>query len=343
MRQTFKTWIKKNLFSVIVIAFSIGTLTYFMSTENGVKNLQYVLFNLQPVWLLWIVAGILAGWFLESYILHLLCRHVDRKWTFGRSFYVGMVGLFYAAITPFCMYEPMDIYYMTKLKMDGGTASSIITIKSLVHHAVEFFYSLILISFELNYFITKVNNFAFITVFGLISNSIFIAFVVLCMTNERLTNFLLMKCVKFFDKIRMHKIANKLSDSVHQELQKFHNCSKRIGKSYGLYFYVILLTLLQITIGSLIAYFVYRSFNLNEQKAFTMVAGGTFVLMVSTFIPLPGSSGGAEGGFFLFFREFFGVAIIPAITLWRFATYYLNIFVGGVVAYIGERKYKLNS
>jgi len=121
----------------------------------------------------------------------------------------------------------------------------------------------------------------------------------------------------------------------------FHDSSKTIGKSNSLYLSAIVLTLVQITIASLISYFVYRSFSLKGESAFTMVAADTFVTMVASFIPLPGSSGGAEGGFYLFFHEFFGAYIIPAITLWRLSTYYVNIFFGSVLVYIGRKKYRV--
>jgi uncharacterized protein (TIRG00374 family) len=342
MQQTWKSWMKKNLLTVITLSLSIGILVFFLSTDDGAKNLRLVLFHLQPVWLLWIVAGILAGWFLESYVLHLFCRHLNKGWTFGQSFYVGMVGLFYSALTPFCMGEPMEVYNMTKMGMDIGTATSIIAVKSLVHHAVTFFYALILISFELNYFQSRVSNFSFITIFGLITNSIFIVFVLMCMKNEKLTNSMLEALSRFLDKIKLHKLSKKIYSKTHDQLVVFHDSSTIIGKSNKLYLTAIVLTLAQITIASLISYFVYRSFSLKGESAFTMVAADTFVTMVASFIPLPGSSGGAEGGFYLFFHEFFGAAIIPAITLWRFSSYYVNIFFGGILVYIGRKKYRVD-
>jgi uncharacterized protein (TIRG00374 family) len=120
----------------------------------------------------------------------------------------------------------------------------------------------------------------------------------------------------------------------------FHDSSKVIGKSYALYLYAIFLTFIQITIASLISYFVYRSFNFNKEPVFIMVAADTFVTMFSSFIPLPGSSGGAEGGFYLFFRAFFKSSIIPAITLLRISTYYMNILFCGLYVYFGRRKYR---
>ncbi len=341
MQKSRKAWIRKNLFSAVTILLTIGILFFFMLTEDGMKNLRHVLFHLQPVWLLWIAVGVLAGWLLEGFVLHLFCRHLYKQWTFGRSFYVGMVGFFYSALTPFSMGEPMEVYSMTKMGMDTGSATSIIAVKSLVHHAVTFVYALVLISFELNYFQTRVSNFSFITVFGLITNSIFIIFVIMFMLNEKLTNSLLMLLIRFLNKIKLQKIAQKIYAKVQDQLLIFHESSKKIGRAYLLYVFAILFTLLQITIASLISYFVYRSFNLRGESVFIMVAADTFVTMVASFIPLPGSSGGAEGGFYLFFREFFGAAIIPGITLWRISTYYFNILFGGMITYLGRRKYKL--
>jgi glycosyltransferase 2 family protein len=340
MQKTRRSTILKNLFSALTILFSIGILAYIMFTEKGYKNLRHVLFHLQPVWLLWIAAGIVAGWLLESYVLHLFCRHLRKDWTFGQSFYVGMIELFYSAITPFAMGEPMEIYNMTRMGMDVGTASSIVAVKSLVHHGVTFFYSLVLISFELNYFLTRVSNFSYIAIFGLITNSIFIIGVLMFMINEKLTSSILQACARFLDKIKLHKLSQKLNNKIHDELLIFHDSSKIIGKAYPLYIVAILLTLVQITIASLISYFVYRSFNLHGESVFTMVAADTFVTMVASFIPLPGSSGGAEGGFYLFFREFFGASIIPGITLWRISTCYINILGCGILVYFGRKKYR---
>lgn len=338
MQEKQKSWVKKNLFSAVTILLTIGILIFFLLTEDGAKNLRHVLFHLQPIWLLWIGVGVLTGWLLEGYVLHLFCRHLYKEWTFLQSLYVGMVGLFYSALTPFSMGEPMEVYNMTKMGMDTGSASSIIAVKSLVHHAVTFVYSLVLISFELNYFQTRVSNFSFITIFGLITNSIFIFLVFLFMLNERLTNSLLQGFIKFLNKIKLQKLAQKIDAKIHEQLVIFHESSRKIGRAYGLYTSAIVLTLFQITIASLISYFVYRSFSLKGESVFTMVAADTFVTMVASFIPLPGSSGGAEGGFYLFFREFFGKSIIPGITLWRISTYYSNILFGGIITY-GVRKY----
>lgn len=341
MQKTSRSKLSKNLFTIITLAFCAGVLVYFLRTEEGLKSLRHIFFHLQPIWLLWIGVGVIAGWMLEAYVLHLFCRHLDKGWKFGQSFFVGMLGLLYSALTPFNMGEPMEIYNLNKMGMDLGTSSSIIAVKSLVHHGVTFIYSLILIAFELDYFQTRVSNFSFITLFGLVTNSIFIFLVLIFMINERLTESILHGVARFLDKIKLHRLSEKFYDAIHDELMKFHDSSKLIGRSFRLYFWAIALTLVQITIASLISYFVYRSFGLRGESVFIMVAADTFVTMVASFVPLPGSSGGAEGGFYLFFREFFGISIIPAITLWRISTYYVNILFGSIFVYFGRKKYRI--
>lgn len=340
MQEKKKPGKAKNIFSILTIVFALGVLIFLLQTESGLKSLRHIFFHLEPVWLIWIAVGILAGWFLEAYVIHLLCRHIKKDWKFSQSFYIAMVGFFYSSITPFNAGEPMEVYNMAKMDMDTGAATSIIAVKSLVHHAVTFFYAFILVAFELNYFQMHVSNFSFITIFGLFTNSIFIFFVVLFLMNEKLTDSILLKIVRFMNKIRLRKWSGKFYDAVHGELESFHDSSKKMGKSVPLYVLSILLTVVQVTVASLISYFVYRSFSLNGEPVFTMVAADTFVVMAASFIPLPGSTGGAEGGFYLFFREFFGDNIIPAIALWRVATFYVNIIFGSIVTAWGGRYLK---
>lgn len=339
MKKTVRAWIRKNLFAAVTILLSGVMLAVFLRTEKGLRNFRRAFTQLRTVWLVWIVVGVAAGWLLESFVLHLFCRHLDKKWTFGRSFYIGMTGLFYSAVTPFSMGEPMEIYNMARMGMDTGAATSVVAVKSLVHHAVTFVYSLLLVAFKLHYFQAKVSNFSFVTIFGLLTNSVFIAAVTMFMVSEKLADSILREIVKLLDKIKLHRASQKFYAKAREQLLVFHDSSKKMGGSVSLYAAAVSLTLVQITVASLISYLVYRSFALKGESVFTMVAADTFVTMVASFVPSPGSAGGAEGGFYLFFHEFFGDAIVPAITLWRLATYFINILVGGAIVFVGNRKY----
>lgn len=67
------------------------------------------------------------------------------------------------------------------------------------------------------------------------------------------------------------------------------------------------------------------------------------MLMITSFIPLPGGSGGAEAGFYLFFGMFFpqsGVIAI-AILIWRIFTFYMPIVAGVIFSNIVKFNYDI--
>lgn len=339
MQSKIKSKLKKNLFTIITLMLSVGFLLYFLFTNSGISQLGHIITTLRLRWLFLAIAVTVCGWLLEGLVLHIMCRHFERKWHYRNSLMVSMVGMLYAAITPFSTGgQPMQIYTLRNMKMDTGVATSIMAVRSLLYQIVMVFYALIMVCFKLHYFQTNVSNFSFLTVIGLFTNCIFIGTVILFMVSEKLTDKILRACIHIFYKFKMCKHPEERYQKIHGHLQMFHDASKIMGNSAQLYITVMSFTAVQITMGSLIPYFIYRSFNLHGAHITTMIAAQVFVSMVSAFVPLPGSSGGAELSFSAFFGPYFtSGTLIPAILLWRIITYFANIFVGGVYVYSGNR------
>ena len=92
--------------------------------------------------------------------------------------------------------------------------------------------------------------------------------------------------------------------------------------------YTVVLSTLQLTVYFLVPYFILRAFGLNA-SAFSMIAAQAFVLMISSFVPLPGAAGGAELSFFTFFKLFFPANLLNiSVLVWRLVTFYLTVCVG---------------
>jgi uncharacterized protein (TIRG00374 family) len=344
MAEKFLASIKKNLFTIITLTLSAGILLYFLFTNYGIAALGNTIASLKPGWFLMAILSAVLCWVLEGFVLNLLCMHVCPEWSFGRSFAVGMIGLLYSALTPFSTGgQPMQIYSMRKMGMDTGKAGSAIAMKTLTYQVVMVAYSLVLVAMKLRFFQTSVSNFSFVTIIGLISNSTFIALVALFMISQKSTDKMVTSSIWFLHKIKLCKHPEQRYEKIHSQLEIFHDATKLMGKSVKLYAVVMVITVFQITINSLIPYFIYRSFNLHTASITTMVAAQVFVAMVSAFVPLPGASGGAEVSFYGFFGMFFQSAILPAMLLWRIITYYANILFGGIAASIGGRLYYTES
>ena len=92
----------------------------------------------------------------------------------------------------------------------------------------------------------------------------------------------------------------------------------------------MVLSLLQLTAFFLIPYFLFRAFHVTALTPGLVVCAQAFVTMISSFVPLPGASGGAEYSFYTFFSPFCpdrGVVNLIML-LWRMITLYLPIGVG---------------
>ena len=74
-----------------------------------------------------------------------------------------------------------------------------------------------------------------------------------------------------------------------------------------------------------------------------IVSAAAFIVMFSSFVPIPGSSGVAEGSFFLLFQLFFPQAILPtAVLCWRIITFYVPLCLGGIITALPNQKNEVN-
>ena len=328
----------QNIFVAVTLLLSVGILIYFLFTAGGgIEALARIMRTLRGSWLAAAALATVVCWVLEGWEVNLLCRHLKPGFKFSDSFTVAMVGYLYGALTPFSSGgHPMQIYTLTTMGMDAGAAGSAVAVNTLAYQVVTVLYALVMVVMKFHYFQTSVTNFAFLTVIGLVTNCVFIALVFLFILSEKTTDGILRHTIHLLHRMKLCRHPEERYESIHSQLEVFHDASRLMGNSPRLYLGVSGLTAVQITLNSLIPYFIYRGFNLRGAPVSTMAAAQVFVTMVSAFVPLPGSSGGAEGGFYLFFGIYFKSAIFPAILLWRIITYYGNILFGGVFAYFGS-------
>ncbi|MCG8513134.1 MAG: flippase-like domain-containing protein [Halanaerobiales bacterium] len=80
-----------------------------------------------------------------------------------------------------------------------------------------------------------------------------------------------------------------------------------------------------------VTYCVYRALGLNKSSFWEIVAMQSLLYMAVSFLPVPGTAGVAEGGFYLLFKVIFSNQVIYATLLWRLLVYYLGLLLGGIL------------
>ena len=87
----------------------------------------------------------------------------------------------------------------------------------------------------------------------------------------------------------------------------------------------LVITMCQLGFLYTIPWFVIHAFGL-EADFLTCLAAGSMVQLVATAVPLPGGTGGAEGGFALFFGPMFGEYATAGFLVWRVVTFFFPTF-----------------
>ena len=339
MSSRVKETIRRNLFGIITITVSAIVLVAFLFFSDSIRSIQNLPDGLNWNWMLLGIFFAATTWLLEGFSLNLICKVVYPQWKFHYSFCMGMVGMLYSALTP-CSTggQPMQIYSMHRLGMDTGAAGSIIAIKTIVYQIIMVLYALTMVVFRLSFFQRNVSDFSFLTILGLVCNSTFIALVLLFCISQKITNKLLHKGIFLLHKLHLCRKPDERYEKIRSQLSIFHGSTRLIGRSFGMYAGVCIATIIQIGLGYMIPYCIYRGFGFHAVDLLTIMAAQAYVSMVSAFVPLPGASGGAEGSFMIFFKIFFpGGTVIPAMVIWRALTYYINLPVGSICSYISNR------
>lgn len=325
---------KNKTVNIIVIIISACIFLWFFVFSNGITSLINVLKTVNIYWIIAAFLFMICFWIAETAVLYVIIKtiYTNIPRLFIKSIKFEMIGQFWGAITPLQSgSQAAQLYAMTKNEIPAGPAGSILMIKFIMHQVVLTLYSLIVLIFKFNYFSKRISYLLYFCILGFIFNSLLILIAVLFSINKNITK----KIVNFFvfilGKFRIIKDTKKAFQKFENEMLSFHENAIIIAKNKKMCLNAIIFSFLQWTFFYSIPYFIYRSFGLNSIDIFTMISAQVFLMMITSCIPIPGASFGAEGGFYKICSLFFNSkTIMPSIFLWRTITYYSNIGIGSI-------------
>lgn len=335
-----KQFLKKYWFTILTLSVTMSILLVFLFKKSSPGEVLHLMRRLHPTWLLLTLSTVVAAWLLEGLGYWLLGRRLCPGWRYGQSFLVGVSGIFYGSITPLSSGgPPMQIFYMDKMGMEPGESAAIISAKTITYQVTMFVFSLTLICTALPFFIHKVSHLMIFTVFGLVTNILFIVGVLLVSFKGKIIDRPLTAVLRLLAKVHIVKDPQQTHKSIVSQFETFRQGFRVMGRDWKLYIVVCIITIAQLLIGSLDTYCIYRAFGLSGASLWLMMAAKVFALMVVSFVPLPGNSGGVEASFEAFCRIFFGSLVTPALLVWRLLTYYGGILFGFLCFSLCARKY----
>lgn len=304
----------------------------------GLSDFKNLINSISQINVFWLSIGmvvVLFKWIAESIVMTII--GFKKGINFLKAFFLTMIGQLFNSITPFATGgQPMQAYYMSKMDIDVSSGVATLIAKFIVYQLVVTVYGFIILSWkfkEVSSYVSKLSLLAFVG-FGL---NISIIFLLLLFSynsslTERIIKWFMGILRKFRLKVSEQKVLEKLSD-FHSVMVEYLSSTKIL---IGAFFF----TLLQLLLNLSLPFFAAKSLNVDSLSIFRAITFQSVVWLVLSLIPTPGTTGAAEGLFFLFFKPFFGVEkIAMAIIIWRLLSYYLNIIVGGLFFTSSQKRF----
>jgi len=320
--------------SILTIVSSV-ILVILIAGLSDFKNLIKSASKINGWWILLGCVIVILKWTAESIVMTVI--GFRRGMNFLKSFFITMIGQLFNSITPFATGgQPMQAYYMSKMGIEVSKGIAVLIAKFIVYQLVVTVYGFIILVWKFNEVASCVNKLAFLSFVGFGLNISIIFLLLLFSYNPSLTR----KIVEWFINI-LRKFKIKVSNQkIMEKLSNFHSIMVEYLSESKILISAFLFTLLQLLLNLSLPFFAAKSLNIENLTIFKAIVFQSIVWLVLSLVPTPGTTGAAEGLFFIFFKPFFGIEkIAMAIIIWRLLGYYLNIIVGGIFFTSSEKKF----
>jgi hypothetical protein len=322
---------KGNKLNLIICGIAFLVMMFYLLFVDKLENVLNALRNINPLYLILCILFMIGYWLCEAGTVQVMLKALHPKIRFWHTWLDTIIGQYFNCITPCASGgQPMQAYYLVKFGVPLGSALTGLLSRFIVYQFVLTMYSIFALVAGFNSFGDDLSQkglmpFVFI---GFIVNTAVIVFLIAVALWKTGTLKAANWVISLLAKMKILKKPLKQRLYITREVNKFHKNFGFLKKNAAVIIKSIVLTTIQLTLYLSISYVLYRGFGFSEVSLLQIISYQAFVLMISSFIPLPGAMGAAELGYAGFFGDIFGDYTGVSTMLWRIFTFYLPILVG---------------
>lgn len=330
---------RSNVISVFILTAAI--LYFLLRGEFG--NIVTQIQHANPFWFAMGVFCIILYWMFEAKTLHIMLKAYDHKFKYIEVLKLIVSTQFFNGITPFASGgQPFQIYVLTKqskLNISSVTSASIHNFIMYQTVVVLMGTAAIGLKCAFHLFPNESSNLQLFAIAGFLLNFIIIiALIIIAVSpylTEKISNVIYWIIARSPIKKRLPKIRIKWNKTV----EDFHKDILILLSDKKIFLHALALNIAKMLSFYTIAYFICLAVGFSGITLFQAMIASAYVMLITSIVPLPGASGGAEMGFLIFFGSFIiGPQATAIMLLWRFITYYVGLFAGLLTFYFGYPK-----
>lgn len=330
--------IKKNTLLLLLIT----SIVLFFLLKDNFDEIVKALSSMDYKYILLAIFFFFAYLFFKSVANYRTINDKQRV-SLLEAFKHDVIVQFFNGVTPFSTGgQPMEIYMLTEHDIKATKAADISIQNFIFYQTALVIYGVSAVTY--NYFFhifPKAELLRKLVLLGFVINSLVALGLLLLLVSKPITKKITQFFINILYKVKIIKNKEKTKEKVFQKLDEFHDGASELRKRKGLFLTGVILNLLSLTCLYIIPLFiVYSLHDFTSITVLETLTASAYVLLMGSFVPIPGASGGIEFGFMQFYGNFIGSSVLPAILIvWRFITYYVPMIVGALVFSL-EKKVK---
>ena len=231
-------------------------------------------------------------------------------------------GIFFGNLTPMMAGSvPSQIYRMTRSGLDVGEASATQFTRFIAFQFGVVLFAAIMLVAKAEYFFQTYGDLFILNIVVFAVHFLELAGIFVICLCPRLVMRVGNWAIRFASKRGWLKDRGRWDEMVNVQVMEFANAFKTAASDLPSMALTLLVTMCQLGSLYMIPWFVLGAFGI-KADFLECLAAGSMVQMVSSAVPLPGGTGGAEGGFVMFYGHMFGPSTSAGFLVWRIITFF---------------------
>lgn len=324
----------KKLKSQSIILVFITAIIMYLLLKDDFPQIVSTILRMKYIYLIIGIVLIVFYWLIKAIALYLISKEYSKTISFKSIFLQTIITQFFNGVTPFSTGgQPMQIYMLNKSKISLAKSTNIVMQEFITYQVALVLYGIfaVLVNYKLKIFNDAVVLKNLVLLGFLINTSICIVMLILSFS-KKMSKTLFNIVFKVLGKFKFIGNLDSKKEKWNNRLVEFQESAELFKKNKLLFAKCFILNGIALTCYYVIPYFLIIGIEgAILVTPLTAIVASAYTLIIGSFVPIPGGTGGIEYGFLRFFGVFNTGSTLSAILLiWRFITYYLGIIVGGV-------------
>lgn len=334
----------KNMKKNGIILTIITIIVLVLVLKDDFSNIVNLLSTANAIYILIAILLEIIFLFFESLAFDQILKSYDEKFKLKKSFSITVITKFFNGITPFSSGgQPMQVYM---LKKEGFRITK--ATNAIMQNFILYQFALItfgVISIFINYSVglfPKNELLGNLVTLGFAVNTLVMVVLLVVSFSNKFNKFLTSIMIKVLSKLKIVKNKDKQIKSWEEKCNDFHEGATYIINHKwlcikGFVYYII----------AFIAFYsmplvIIKALSTENIELMSSIVASSYVMIIGSFVPIPGASGGIEYGYLSFFKYLINSngLISASLIIWRSITYYLPMVAGAILFNLGKGKAK---